>query len=38
MDNMTLSAIILFGGGIAAALIGYYLILRYERKQRHKHS
>lgn len=37
MDKMTLSALILFGGGMAAALIGYYLIIRHERKQKHKH-
>ena len=38
MDRMTLSALILFGGGMAAALIGYYLILRHEGKRKHKHS
>ena len=37
MDNMTLGAIILFGGGIAAALIGYYLILKHENKRKQKH-
>lgn len=36
MDNMTLSAIILFGGGIIAALIAYYAIKKHEKK--HKHS
>lgn len=37
MDNMTLGAIILFGGGIAAAWIGYYLIKRHEERHKHKH-
>ena len=38
MDAMTLNAIILFGGGSLALLIGYYLIKRHEEKQKHKHS
>ncbi len=36
MDNMTLSAIILFGGGIVALLVLYLYIRSQERK--HKHS
>ena len=32
MDTMTLNAIILFGGGSLALLIGYYLTKRHEEK------
>ncbi len=35
MDNMTLSAIILFGGGIVALLILYFYIQRHEGKHKH---
>lgn len=35
MDNMTLNAIVLFGGGIVAILIAYYAIKKHEKKQKH---
>jgi hypothetical protein len=39
MDDMTIAAIILFGGGSLALIIGYYLIKRHEDNQsKHKHS
>jgi len=39
MDNMTLSAIVLFGGGSLAIIIGYYFIKRHEDKlKKHKPS
>lgn len=35
MDNATLNAIVLFGGGIVIALIAYYFIKKSERKHKH---
>ena len=35
MDNTTLNAIVLFGGGIVAILIAYYFIKKHESKHKH---
>ncbi|MEK6616149.1 MAG: hypothetical protein AABZ32_08580 [Bacteroidota bacterium] len=38
MDEETLSAIVLFGGGLLAAFIGTYLVLRYAKKEEHQQA